>query len=68
MCVCAGGDWQAAEEASPQSDFSGWRSVLYQQETERRMAEPLEDGGGREKGIYSFSKMEAFIFQWVQSE
>lgn len=49
--VCAGRDWQAAEEARPQSDLPGWRSILYQQETERRMAEPLEDGGGKEKGI-----------------
>lgn len=49
--VCAGWDWEAAEEASPQSDFPGWRSVLHQQETERRMAQPLEDGGGRETGL-----------------
>lgn len=51
LCVCAGRDWEAAEEASPQSDFPGRRPVLHQQETERRMAQPLEDGGGRESGL-----------------
>lgn len=50
-CVCAGWDWEAAEEASPQSDFPGWRPVLHQQETEGRVAEPLEDGGGRESSL-----------------
>lgn len=51
MCVRAGGDWPAAQEAGPQSDLPGWRSVLHQQEAERRVAEPLEDGGGTEKEI-----------------
>lgn len=60
-CVCAGWDWEAAEKASPQSDFPGWRSVLHQQETERRMAQPLEDGGGRETGICIYSNMEAVL-------
>lgn len=41
----AGRDWEAAEEASPQSDVPSWRSILHQQEAERRMAQPLEDGG-----------------------
>lgn len=50
--VCAERDWEAAEEASPQSHFPGWRSVLHQQETERRMAQPLEDRGGREIDLF----------------
>lgn len=68
VCLRTGWDWEAAEEASPQSDFPGWRSILHQQETERRMAQPLEDGGGRETGICSYSNMEAFIFFGVKSE
>lgn len=49
--VCAGRDWEAAEEAGSQGDFPGRRSLLHQQETEGRMAEPLEDGGGEETGV-----------------
>ena len=51
--VCAGRDWEAAEEAGSQGDFPGRGSILHQQETERRMAEPLEDGGGEETGACS---------------
>lgn len=66
VSVCAGRSWEAAEEASAQSYFPGWRSVLHQQETERRMAQPLEDGGAREAGICqceftSYIKIESFI-------
>lgn len=49
--MCSGRDWEAAEKACTQSDFPGRRPVLHQQETEGRMAEPLEDGGGRESGL-----------------
>lgn len=71
--MCAGGDWQAAEEAGPQSDVPGWRSVLHQQEAERRMAQPLEDGGGRETGPSQWPfiptiSLEAFISFSAQSE
>lgn len=51
VCVCAGRDWEAAEEARSQGDLPGRGSVLHQQETERRMAEPLEDGGGEETAV-----------------
>lgn len=57
--LCAGRDREAAEEAGSQGDFPGRRSVLHQQETEGRMAEPLEDGGGEEQEC-------AANFYWMQ--
>ena len=51
MSVCAGGDREAAEEAGPPGDLPGRRPLLHQQETERRVAQPLEDRGGRESGL-----------------